>query len=77
MTTTAPPDLEARFAELDRVVEAAWARTRNTEYWKRMMAGQFSPGILRRYLVETYHYVCQNAKNQAAVALRLNDSQAD
>ena len=30
-----------------------------------------TPGVLRRYLVETYHYVCQNAKNQALVALRL------
>lgn len=71
------PDLEARFAELDRTVEAAWARTRQTPYWQRMMAGGITPGILRRYLVETYHYVCQNAKNQALVALRLDASQAD
>ena len=79
--TTAPvapaQDLDARFAELDRVVEAAWARTRQTPYWQGMMAGQFTPGILRRYLVETYHYVCQNAKNQAAVALRLGPDQAE
>lgn len=78
MTTVAElVSLDARFAELDRVVEAAWARTRETQYWQTLMAGGITPGILRRYLVETYHYVCQNAKNQAAVALRLDDAMAD
>jgi pyrroloquinoline quinone (PQQ) biosynthesis protein C len=70
-------DTEARFALLDTVVEAAWERTRQTPYWKNMMAGGITPGILRRYLVETYHYVCQNAKNQALVALRLGPAEAD
>lgn len=73
----APVSLDARFAELDRVVETAWERTRQTPYWKTLMAGGITPGILRRYLVETYHYVAQNAKNQALVALRLDDSLAD
>jgi pyrroloquinoline quinone (PQQ) biosynthesis protein C len=76
-TTAAAPTLEARFAELDRVVEAAWARTKATPYWRTLEEGRMTPGILRRYLTETYHYVCQNAKNQALVALRLGDGQAD
>ncbi len=75
-TPTATTTAE-RIAHLDAVCDEVWARIKATRYYAALMKGQVTPGILHRYLAETYFYVRENAKNQAAIVLRLDDSQAD
>lgn len=79
MTTTAmpAPTTAERIAQLDAVCDEVWARIKATRYYAALMAGQVTPGVLHRYLAETYFYVRENAKNQAAIVLRLDDKQAD
>lgn len=79
MTTTAmpTPTTAERIAQLDAVCDEVWARIKATRYYAALMAGQVTPGVLHRYLAETYFYVRENAKNQAAIVLRLDDKQAD
>ena len=79
MTTATPAatPVDARLAKLDAACDAVWAKIKATRYYQALMAGQVTPGILHRYLVETYFYVRENAKNQAAIVLRLDDTRAD
>lgn len=78
MTATAQPatSTDERIAHLDAVCDEVWAKIKATKYYSALLAGQVTPAIMHRYLVETYFYVRENAKNQAAVVLRLDDTQA-
>jgi pyrroloquinoline quinone (PQQ) biosynthesis protein C len=77
MSTLAPTDLDARFQQLDATCEAVWAKIKATRFYRAVMDGTIEMPILVRYMIETYFYVRENAKNQAAVVLRLDDSRAD
>ncbi len=74
-TTLAPRDAE-RLAALDAACEKVWEQIMATAFYQRLTDGTLDLAILRRFLLETYHYVRHNAKNQAAVVLRASDDQS-
>ena len=75
--STLAPTLDARFQMLDAACEAVWAKIKATRMCQDVMNGRIELPILVRYMIETYFYVRENAKNQAAIVLRLDDSRAD
>lgn len=77
MSTLAPNDLDARFQVLDAACESVWAKIKATSFYRAIEDGSIEMPTLVRYMIETYFYVRENAKNQAAVALRLDDRSSD
>lgn len=75
--STVAPTLDARFQMLDAACEAVWGKIKATRLYQDVIHGRIEMPILVRYMIETYFYVRENAKNQAAVVLRLDDSRAD
>lgn len=77
MATLTADKATARLAELDQACEGVWKKIMATRFYRALEAGTLPKEVMFRYFVETFHYVRENAKNQAAVVLRLNENATD